>query len=208
MVPRVTEPAILTLVRHGETAANLEGVWQGSLDAPLTERGRLQAARVAERLAALCAEAAAVYTSPLRRAHDTARAIADSLGLAARVDPALSEYHLGSWEGKSYRELAQSHRLWDEIRRDPDFAPHGGESPRQVSERVSGALWRIGRTHAGERVVVVAHGGAFSLALAGLLDGDCTRWGRVMANCAVSELVLEPAPRLLRFNETGHLEGL
>ena len=57
-------------------------------------------------------------------------------------------------------------------------------------------------------VIVVAHGGALALALAALLEGDAARWGRVMANCAVSELVLEPAPALLSFNRTEHLDGV
>ena len=200
--------AILTLVRHGETSANLEGVWHGSTDAPLTERGVAQAGRVAGWLRRECSDAAALYTSPLLRARDTARAIAASTGLEPRIDVALAEYHLGAWEGKTYRELHETHRLWDEMRRDPDFAPHGGESRRQVTDRVIGALQRIGASHAGERVIVVAHGGALALALAALLEGDAARWGRVMANCAVSELVLDPAPALLSFNRTEHLDGV
>jgi broad specificity phosphatase PhoE len=204
----VERRAILTLVRHGETCANLEGVWHGSTDAPLTERGRAQALRVAEFLLDRHADASAVYTSPLRRARETARAIADSLGVDPRLEPGLAEYHLGSWEGKTYRELHERHHLWDEIRRDPDFAPHGGESPRQVTERFTEALRRIEAGHRGERVIVVAHGGALSMALAAILDGDYTRWRRVMANCAVSELVLDPAPELLSFNRTEHLDGL
>ena len=195
-------------MRHGETSANLAGVWHGSLDTPLTERGREQALRVARFLRGRCAEASAVYTSPLLRARDTALAIAESLGLELRLERGLSEYHLGSWEGKTYRELHETHRLWDEMRRDPDFAPHGGESPRQVTERITAALRRIGEVHPGERVIVVTHGGALSMALAAIIDGDYTRWRRVMANCAVSELVLEPAPELLSFNQTDHLDGL
>jgi probable phosphoglycerate mutase len=202
------ERAILTLVRHGETSANLEGVWHGSTDGPLTPRGREQALRVADFLGDRHADASAIYSSPLRRARETAGAIAGRLGLELRLETGLAEYHLGTWEGKSYRELHERHRLWDEMRRDPDFAPHGGESPRGVTERVTGALRRIGADHPGKRVIVVAHGGALSLALAAILDGDYTRWRRVMANCAVSELVLEPAPELLSFNHTGHLDGL
>jgi probable phosphoglycerate mutase len=200
--------AILTLVRHGETSANLEGIWHGSTDAPLTDRGRAQADRVAGWLMRECPDAAALYTSPLLRARDTARAIAESIGLAPQLEPSLAEYHLGEWEGKSYRELHETHRLWDEMRRDADFAPPGGESPRQVTGRITLALQRIGASHPGERVIVVVHGGALSLALAAILDGDYARWGRVMANCAVSELVLQPAPELLSFNRTDHLDGV
>jgi broad specificity phosphatase PhoE len=74
--------------------------------------------------------------------------------------------------------------------------------------RITASLRRIGAEHPGERVIVVTHGGALSMALAAILDGDYTRWRRVMSNCAVSELVFEPAPQLLSFNETDHLEGL
>jgi len=204
----VLRRAILTLVRHGETSANLSGVWHGSLDTPLTDRGRAQAQRVARFLRGLDSAVSAVYTSPLLRARDTAQAIADCLGLEPRLESGLAEYHLGTWEGKTYRELHETHRLWDEMRRDPDFAPHGGESPRQVTERITAALRRIGELHPGERVIVVTHGGALSMALAAIVDGDYTRWRRVMANCAVSELVLEPAPELLSFNQTDHLDGL
>ncbi len=200
--------AILTLVRHGETSANLEGVWHGSTDGPLTPRGREQALRVAGFLGDRHPDASVIYSSPLLRARETAGAIAGRFGLELRLESGLVEYHLGDWEGKSYRELHERHRLWDEIRRDPDFAPHGGESPREVTERVTGALRRIGAGHPGERVIVVTHGGALSMALAAILDGDYTRWRRVMANCAVSELVLEPAPELLSFNRTEHLDGL
>jgi broad specificity phosphatase PhoE len=199
---------VLTLVRHGETRANLDGVWHGSIDTPLTPRGEAQAQRVAAWLLAQRSGLAALYTSPLQRARRTAEAIGRTLGLDLRIDAGLAEYHLGAWEGKTYRELHEEHRLWHHMKLDPDFAPHGGESPRAVTERFTGSLRRIARAHAGERVVVVAHGGALSMGLAQLLDGDYTEWRRVMDNCAVSELVIEPAPALLSFNLKDHLEGV
>jgi probable phosphoglycerate mutase len=199
---------VLILVRHGETAANVESVWQGSIDAPLSERGERQASRVAQYLGEAFPDASALYTSDLKRARKTAEAIGEVLGLPTRLEPDLREYHLGSWEGKTYSELYHVHKLWDHIRADPDFAPHGGESPRQVASRLSAALRKIAADHPGERVVAVTHGGALSMAMGAILDGDYTRWRRVMANCAVSELVLDPSPELLSFNVTDHLEGL
>jgi probable phosphoglycerate mutase len=92
--------------------------------------------------------------------------------------------------------------------REPDWRPGGGESARGVATRVGSGLRAIAERHPGERVVVVTHGGALTLALGLLLDGDPSVWRRVMDNAAVSDLVLEPAPRLLRFNDTLHLEGL
>lgn len=200
--------SILTLIRHGETQANLDGVWHGSIDTPLTERGLLQAQRVAHFAALHLREATALYTSPLQRARLTAEAIASGLDLEVCVDEGLAEYHLGEWEGKTYRDLYEQHKLWHHMKRDPDFAPHGGESPRQVAERFTGALLRIAAAHPGERVIVVTHGGALSLGLAHLVDGDYTSWSRVMDNCAVSELAVHPEPQILSFNRTEHLEGV
>ena len=93
------------------------------------------------------------------------------------------------------------------MRDDPDFAPHGGESPRQVATRFSVALRRIASAHPEGRVVIVTHGGAMAMSLGAILDRDLTRGRRVMDNCAVSELVLDPKPTLLSYNRTTHLEG-
>ncbi len=201
-------PTRLTIVRHGETPANLEGVWHGSIDTELTARGARQALRVAAALAASAPPATALYSSPLRRACETARAIAEALALAPRLEPDLSEYHLRALEGRSYRELFAVHRLFERMREDPDWQPGGGESPRQVAERCAAALGRIAAAHPGERVIVVSHGGALTLGLGLLLDGDPAAWRRVMDNCAISELQVAPAPALLAFNCVDHLDGV
>jgi probable phosphoglycerate mutase len=199
---------ILTLVRHGETPANSDGIWHGSIDTPLSERGREQAERVSNHLASSSGPYRAIYSSPLQRARHTAEAIDSRLDLGLQVREGLSEYDLGSWEGKSYRELSEEHKFWDHIRDDPDYAPHGGESPNQVVTRYALALRSIAASHPGERVIVVGHGGAFAMVLAELVEGTYTKWMRVMNNCAVSELILEPEPELRSFNYTDHLEGL
>ena len=199
---------VLTLVRHGETTANVEGVWHGSIDTLLTERGVLQAQRVARHLADTRPQAAAVYASPLIRSRRTARPIADALGLETRIEPDLTEYHLGSLEGVSYRDLTAKHRLFERMHEDPDHSPGGGESPRQVAERYAGVLRRIAAAHPGENPIVVAHGGALTLGFALLVDGDVTSWRNVMGNCAVSDLLMDPRPELLSFNHTDHLEDL
>jgi broad specificity phosphatase PhoE len=205
----MTEPrAILTLVRHGETSANREGIWHGSIDTELSERGHRQAAAVAEFLARHHPDARAIYSSPLRRALHTARAIQRALDRELALEAGLAEYHLGSWEGLPYAELHGKYDLWTRMREDLDFAPHGGESPRQVTDRLCTALRRIAHAHPGERVVVVTHGGALAMALGAILDGDPAQWRRVMRNCAVSELVLAPEPELLSFDRDDHLAGL
>jgi broad specificity phosphatase PhoE len=199
---------LLVLARHGETAGNVHGVWQGSTDTPLSEHGRRQAECLAEFLGQRYDGAAALYSSHLERAHDTAAAVGSTLGLHVRIDRDLREYDLGSWEGVSYTDLSEKHQLWHHMRSDPDFAPHGGESPRQVTDRFTGALRRIAAAHPGERIVVVAHGGALCMAIADLVEGDYTKWRPVMDNCAVTELALDPHPELIHFNLNTHLEEL
>jgi broad specificity phosphatase PhoE len=204
----VDSRTVLILVRHGETSANIDSVWHGSIDTPLSERGEQQASRVARYLGEAFPDATGLYASDLQRARLTADAIGEVLGLPTRLEEDLREYHLGSWEGKPYSELYHVHKLWHHIKTDPDFAPHGGESPRQVASRLTAALRKIAADHPGERVVVVTHGGALSMAMGVILDGSYTQWRRVMANCAVSELVFEPRPELLSFDVTDHLEDL
>lgn len=196
---------ILTLVRHGQTAANVDRVWHGSIDTPLSEVGRDQATRVGAHVAAAYQDVVAVYASPLSRARDTALAIASRLSLEVRSDGELTEFSLGEWEGRSYADLHHAEGMWQRMVEDPDYAPPGGESPRSVATRVERALRRIASAHPGSRSVVVSHGGAFNLGLGLVLDGAPNSWSRVVDNCSVSELVLEPEPRLLSFNQTTHL---
>ncbi len=204
MAPDAT--ARLLLIRHGEIEANRTKVWHGSTDAALTDAGEAQARAVAGRLAATAAEPRALYTSPLLRARRTAELIGERLALVPVIDPALPEYAIGEWEGESYRDLALERGFFARIETDLDFAPPGGESPRRVVERTVSALRRISRGHPGQGVVVVGHGAALAFALAQLIDGDPQRWQQYhMENCAVTELVVEPDPQLVAFNQIEHL---
>jgi broad specificity phosphatase PhoE len=196
---------VLTIVRHGQTTANIDRVWHGSTNTPLTEHGSRQAAAAARWIETHQRPIAQIYTSPLERAHHTARAIAGALGLNPKLDPDLQEYDLGDWEGESFVTLHRDRKLFENMRIDPDYRPHGGESPRQVGNRLAEALRRIADRHPGERVVVVSHGGALSIAFGILIDQDYRSWNRSMDNCAISELVFEPTSQLISFNQTAHL---
>ena len=208
--PRTPGSTVLTLVRHGQTAANTGGVWHGSTDTPLSDHGHGQAAKVADRMARHVDETgeavAAIFASPLQRARHTAEAIAKAIGVDVQIHAGLAEYHLGEWEGLTYQHLMEEKNLWEHMARDPDFAPHGGESPRNVTERLCGAWREIEEAHPGEHVITVSHGGAMALALGFLIEGDHGRWKRVMGNCAVTRLELAPSPRLLAFNDQTHLD--
>lgn len=201
-------PARLLLVRHGQIDANVRGVWHGSTDSPLTALGREQAHRVAAHLAATRPGAVALYTSPLQRTRATAERIAAAMRLDPEPVPDLAEFGIGGLEGVSYDALISEHRFFEQIFEDPDYSPPGGESLRAVVERVTQRLATIARRHAGEDVIAVGHGASLALALAELIDADPASWyGYQLSNASISELVLEPRPRLLRFDETDHLES-
>jgi broad specificity phosphatase PhoE len=129
--------------------------------------------------------------------------------MTLRIDPALQEIDLGEWEGLPFQQLDTEHRLLENLRSDPDFAPHGGESPRQVADRATGAIRRIVEDHPSEQVILVGHGGAICCALASLL-GTAPLVGEeyYMENCAVTELVFEPHPCMTLHNCCAHLDGV
>lgn len=203
-------PTHLLLIRHGETDANRNGVWQGATDSHLNARGQAQARAVAARLAAERAAVSAIYSSPLSRAAETAAIIAARLGLATVTpDPRLAEFDLGEWEGLDYEVLRHEKRLWARMAADPSFAPPGGESARNFALRLLAGVREIAAAHAGQRMILVSHGGALATALAMILHAEGNRWPEYqMGNCALSELAFTPQPQLLRFNEVAHLQAI
>lgn len=144
------------LVRHGETDWNVTNRAQGQAEVALNAAGRHQAEEVAERLAGV--DLAAVYSSDLSRAADTAAAIARRHGLDVVLDPDLREIDQGDWEGVDTGTIKQRWpELWGDARhwlRRP-----GGESPGEVRARALQALRRIVAAHPSDTVAVVSHGG-------------------------------------------------
>jgi probable phosphoglycerate mutase len=151
------------VVRHGETAWNLEERIQGQGDSALTASGRAQAEAIARRLAAEPAFDL-IVSSDLGRAHDTARAIARATGHAIVLDARLRERHFGVGEGLTYDEVGR--RFPGAFRSDgaidPDYAIPGGESRRQFHERVARAFESLAADHPDARVIVVTHGGVLA----------------------------------------------
>lgn len=197
------ESTYLTLVRHGETTGNVEKLFHGATNSPLTKQGEQQAQQVALRLKQTHPHVTTLYSSPLKRALQTASPIAHRLNLSIQIKDDLREVNLGTWEGLSMKELNETHHFWKNARKNPDFAPHGGESSGELAKRASSVLQTIAMAHQGESVIIVGHGGVFCSALAALL-GSRSWLGEefFMENCAVTELVFEPQPRLLLLNFT------
>jgi len=149
----------LILARHGETDWNRDGRFQGHADPPLNERGREQALELAELLVDEPIEA--VYSSDLRRAHETARIVADRQGLDVIVDPQLRERDVGHWSGLTAEEIEE--RFPDQIRRWREGAVAVGESRESLAARIVEAAHRIAAAHPDGLVLVVTHGGALRM---------------------------------------------
>jgi broad specificity phosphatase PhoE len=155
----------LWLVRHGQTDWNLQGRYQGQADPPMNAAGWDQARMLVPLLAGI--PIAAIYSSDLQRAVDTASVVADHLGLPVMRHAGLREVRLGRWEGMLFTDIqAEYADEWLDRQRDPLHArPPEGESLAEVAERVSAAADAIARAHPGADVLIVAHG----LSLATLL---------------------------------------
>lgn len=155
----------LCLVRHGETDWNLEGRYQGQSDVPLNGNGLRQARALAKSLRGL--QFAALYTSDMQRASQTAAALAEQFNLVPVKDTRLREIHQGEWEGQLAVVIKKRYNeLWDSRFTDPqNVRPPGGESVAEVSARVTEALDDIARAHPEENVLVVSHGLSIATAI-------------------------------------------
>jgi 2,3-bisphosphoglycerate-dependent phosphoglycerate mutase len=153
------------MVRHGQSTWNREHRIQGQLDPPLSEDGRRQAGLLAERLAAR--SFIAIYTSDLKRAVETAEAVAARTGLTPRPLAGLREIFLGEWEGLRTDEIAERFpEAWARWVEEPDWdVVPGGERAAAFEARVAAALDGIYAQHSSGEVLVVTHGGVVQIAL-------------------------------------------
>jgi broad specificity phosphatase PhoE len=177
----------ILLARHGETDWNLEGRFQGQLDPPLNETGRRQATALADALAG--DGVAAVYSSDLRRAAETAAIVAARLSLPVTPDRRLREIDVGAWSGLTRAEVEErfpaSYAHWLE----GELAGHDGESREQLAARVHEAVISIAAAHPAESVLVVTHGGAVRALQRRALGEPLP----LLRNCGVSRLRFQDA---------------
>ncbi|MEI9950844.1 MAG: histidine phosphatase family protein [Pseudomonadota bacterium] len=184
----------IMLLRHGESEGNAQGRMQGRRDYPLSALGREQAARAAAFIAASGLALNAVYSSPLKRAFETASIVA-AMGVrpAALVDEDLPEIGAGSLEGLNEAEIRAAHPefMHRPLSETGDFAAYGGESNADVQARLTRLMARLEARHrlAEERVLLVGHGGFHYQLVKALL---CDPIPRVcilkFGNCTVSLL--------------------
>ena len=196
-------------IRHGETDWNVVTRIQGRLDIGLNDTGRWQAQRVAQ---ALAHEAiSAIYASDLLRAWDTARSIANATGGTLQAHVGLRERDFGNFQGKTFAEIETSWpeqaRSWR--KRDPDWAPQGGESLLDLRQRVVQSASDLAQRHCGEQIVLVAHGGVMDVLYRAATGQDLQAprtWK--LGNAAINRLLWTPAGlTLVGWADTCHLDA-
>ncbi len=175
------------LARHGQTAYNHEGRFQGHLPVPLDATGREQAAALAEVAAGV--RITSLWCSPLRRARETADVVAARIGLEPVEDARFAETDTGDWTDRSFADVhAEDPEGFARFERsDPTFRYPGGESFAEQSERVQAGLAALRAQQSVLPALVVCHRGVIRLALAVAL-GDETAGGREIANATLVTL--------------------
>jgi broad specificity phosphatase PhoE len=207
----MTAPATrIFMVRHGATVLSDEDRFAGVTDVELSEEGREQARRLAERLSH--AKITAVYASPLGRTVETARILAAPHDLEVQTRDGFREISHGHWEGMTRNDVEK--KFPDEMaewEKDPyTFAPGGGESGLAVTARSLPALIDLVRKHPGEKILVVSHKATIRLLLSSLLGFDPRRYRDNLDQKPAALNIVDfrdaTRARLTLFNDSSHYD--
>lgn len=204
---QVGVPTRMLLLRHGQTALSVERRYSGHGDPELTSLGRRQAVGAATRLAAV-PDIAAVLTSPLRRARETAEAVAAATGAPLVVRPGLIETDFGSWEGLSFTEARERdpelHGRW---LGDETVPPPGGESFAAVGERIEAERRAVLAEYPGQLVVLVTHVTPIKMLLRTALAGGASILYRLhldLASLSEAEFYPDGGASVRLVNDVSH----
>lgn len=199
------KPTTLLLVRHALNDWVGERLAGWTPNVHLSEKGQAQAEALAQRLASQTI--AAVYTSPLERALETARIIAAPHQLEVQIREGVGEVHYGEWTGQSLKELAESD-AWRVVQ----FYPSGmrfpqGEAIREMQARVVAELDTLVASHPSESILVVSHSDVIKAALAHYVGLHLDLFQRlVVSPASLSVVAFTPmGPRLVCLNDTAHI---
>ena len=198
------------LVRHGQTEWNREERFRGRADLLLNETGLRQA--LAAGLHMKGWPIAAIYSSPLKRALETAKIIANQLGLPVKPLHGLIDIDFGDWQGLSTKEAAEQdselYKTWLEFPHQVRFP--GGESLADVRQRVLAAVDGIAAEHGGHTVILVSHMVVCRVLLCAMLGLDESNFWQVEQDvCAINAFeVRDGVPTVTLVNDTCHLKSL
>ena len=204
--------ARLILVRHGVTDWNREGRWQGQLDPPLSESGRREASRVAQRMGAdPDLRPGRIVSSTLARALETAQVIGSEIMVPVEADPRLMEIGAGEWEGRTHAELetddGERYLAW---RASGGIGqPPGGEPTEAATRRVVELLGELDAAD-GRPTLLVSHGGTLRIVARVLFElGEQRTRALDVDNASISVAArMGGGWRLERWNDTLHLLGI
>lgn len=199
----------ICLIRHGETAWNAGRRIQGQIDIPLSALGHAQARATAN---ALKDEGfAAIYSSDLLRARQTAEATAHLAGLPLQLAPGFRERHYGIFQGLTYAECEARHpqAYARHKARDPRFTPEGGESLLDFAGRLACAFSALATRHPNEAIAIFTHGGVLDIAYRQAVGQPLTTpRDFVIPNCAINWIeIVHGCWSLLSWAERDHLEA-
>jgi 2,3-bisphosphoglycerate-dependent phosphoglycerate mutase len=195
---------LLYLIRHGESIYNREGRIQGQADIELSEFGLRQAEAIALGMQSVPLDA--LFSSPLKRAYQSAIPLSQAQKLEIQVHQGLREINAGAFSGLKWPEVAERFpehaEPWE--RQDMDFVIPGGESRQMLQDRGVQALNEIAALPY-ERVAIVAHGGLLCAALKGILRLPPELNPFSLFNASISRLVWDGRWQILTVNQTEHL---
>lgn len=197
------------VVRHAQSLGNQSGLFIGSTDSPLSDRGVLQAEAVAREIARREVNVSRIVSSPAERSLQTGTAIAHALGMPGMLDAddRVREMDYGEWEGQSFKDIGDPlsvARLFAE----PDFAPPGGESVRAVCERTRMAMEDYScDAERGTVTVVVTHMGPAKASAIWALECEESCFPRIrIDNASITRIhCADSGAYMVSSNETQHL---
>jgi probable phosphoglycerate mutase len=197
-------PTLVLFVRHGTTPTTGKVLPGRARGLHLSEHGREQAQRAAERIAEV-GKIAAVYSSPLERARETAAPIARLTKRMTRIERGLVECDFGAWTGLALRRLMKKPE-WSIVQRAPStFRFPGGESFTEMQSRMVGTVDAIRRRHPGRAIVCVSHADTIKAAVAHATGTPLDLFQRiVISTCSVTAILYsDGGPVVLTVNSTG-----
>lgn len=201
----------LLLVRHGEVEGIDPPRFRGRMELPLTPLGRRQAKAAATRIAGSWS-VSHVLSSPMGRCIETGRAIADECGAATGVLPGLIDIDYGDWQWKSHSEVRASEpdafARWFSTPESVRFP--NGDSLQDLVARTSEVLRQVSAMSGDGVIVLVGHNSSIRALLLELLSMPLSAYWRLdQSPCGISQVAFgEGAPRLIRVNETAHVDNL
>ena len=198
----------ILLVRHGQTNSNIDGYYMGWSNEDLDQEGYAQVRKLSARLSDTAISA--IYSSPLKRAYNTALPVAEPHQLKTEVVQDLIEMQLGDWQSLHIDEIARGWpEVWKQWRTDPtDVVVPGGESFQQVVERVIRTFEKIAAANAGKTVAIVSHEVVVKVAAIYALGAPTSIYRRFdVFNASLSVVhVRDGRARLITLNDTSHLK--